>query len=462
MKMLIDKHKIKKFFFILLVFVSSTFGTNAFYDEPGSHWMMYQTPEEAGWSSVKLKEAKKVFNKMNASAVMVIYKGNVLLAWGDVNRRFLVHSIRKSFVSAIYGIYVKEKKININETLEELKINDREPLTETEKQAKISDLLKARSGIYIPAACETPQMKAQRPKRGSHKPGEFWYYNNWDFNVLGAILEQKTGKSVFENLEEKIAVPLGFEDFRMIDCFYNYEKKLTNFPAYLFKMSARDLCRFGLLYLMNGKWKEKQIIGEEWLKESAEPYTTITSSTNFSGYGYLWWILKPFHEYGAYTAAGIGGEFLTVFPKLDLVYCQRANTYEGKFIADSNRIKLMSLIISAKVAEPKQEPKLVPIIMEPKYKSKIQLPQQKIKKYFGEYFFKVDTGKFYFELKEFNGKIELWNHIIGNVILLPQSEKDFILEDVGWRLWFDIKKDGKRSLILTMSNGKKYSVYKIN
>ncbi len=453
--------KIRNIVLILIIF-NYAIHLKAYTEFPDSHWMMYKTPEEAGWSSAKLKEAKKVFNKMNASSVMVIYKGKVLIAWGDVNRRFLVHSIRKSFVSALYGIYVKEKKININETLEELKINDKEQLTETEKQAKISDLLKARSGIYIPAVCETPQMRDQRPKRGSHKPGEFWYYNNWDFNVLGAILKEKTGKSVGENVMQKIAQPIGFEDFRMIDCFYNYEKELTNFPAYLFKMSARDLCRFGLLYLSKGRWKGEQIIGEDWIKESLTEYTVFKNLKNFSGYGYLWWLSKPFSEYGAFSASGLGGEFLTVLPKLDLVYCQRANTYENKFITDSNRIKLMRMIVNAKISEPKQDPKLMPMIIQPKYFSKLQLPKNKIKKYLGEYFFKNDTGNFYFEIKEEDGKICIWNHIIGNVILLPQNEKNFIFEDVGWRLWIDFRKGNNPLAIITMSNGKKYKCYRLS
>ena len=39
-------------------------------------------------------------------------------------------------------------------------------------------------------AAETPAMKAARPERGSHAPGTFWYYNNWDFNVLGTVFEK--------------------------------------------------------------------------------------------------------------------------------------------------------------------------------------------------------------------------------------------------------------------------------
>jgi len=54
-------------------------------------------------------------------------------------------------------------------------------------------LLEARSGVYHAALYETPAMAKQRPARGSHEPGTFWYYNNWDFNALGTIYEHATG-----------------------------------------------------------------------------------------------------------------------------------------------------------------------------------------------------------------------------------------------------------------------------
>ena len=42
----------------------------------------------------------------------------------------------------------------------------------------------------------TANMAKRRPLRGSHPPGTFWYYNNWDFNVLGTIFEKATEKSL--------------------------------------------------------------------------------------------------------------------------------------------------------------------------------------------------------------------------------------------------------------------------
>src|SRR5262249_15650501 len=129
-------------------------------------------------------------------------------SWGDVSKRLLMHSVRKSFISALYGIYSASGVVNLQQTLGDLGIDDLPPsLTKQEKQARILDLLAARSGVYHPAAFETAAMKEARPERGSHVPGTFWYYNNWDFNALGFILEQAAKAPVFELFYKQIATP---------------------------------------------------------------------------------------------------------------------------------------------------------------------------------------------------------------------------------------------------------------
>ena len=56
-------------------------------------------------------------------------------------------------------------------------------------------------------------MKAERPARGAHEPGTWWWYNNWDFNVAGAIFERCAGQGVHEAFAQRIAAPLGMRDF---------------------------------------------------------------------------------------------------------------------------------------------------------------------------------------------------------------------------------------------------------
>lgn len=167
-----------------------------------------------GWSSAKLALAQDYAKRIGSAAVMVIDDGIVVAAWGDMTHKYFCHSMRKSLMSTLYGVYVADGKIDLGATLEELGIDDKMPLTEVEKTATVQDLLSARSGVYIEAAGEAPSMKAMRPPRGSHAPGTFWYYNNWDFNALGTIYDQLSSeKNIYTAFDKRIAGPIGMQDY---------------------------------------------------------------------------------------------------------------------------------------------------------------------------------------------------------------------------------------------------------
>ena len=158
---------------------------------------------------------------IGSAALVVVQDGRIIDSWGDITRKLEVHSVRKSFLSALIGIAVAAGNINLNATIGSLGIDDVPPsLTAAEKQATILNLLESRSGVYHPALYETEGEKRRRPPRGSHPPGTFWYYNNWDFNVLGTIYEQAVGASIFESFERHIATPIGMQDYRPQDGHY--------------------------------------------------------------------------------------------------------------------------------------------------------------------------------------------------------------------------------------------------
>ena len=151
-----------------------------------------------GWSAPALEEARRCSEAIGSAAVLVVENGEVLAEWGDVARRYKCHSIRKSLLSALIGLHVEDGTIPLGKTLGELGIDDREGLAPREKAAKVLDLLMARSGVYHPTGYETEYMKNLKPPRHAHGPGTWWCYNNWDFNALGTIFEQLTGRGIFE------------------------------------------------------------------------------------------------------------------------------------------------------------------------------------------------------------------------------------------------------------------------
>lgn len=305
-----------------------------------------------GWSREKLAAARDYMQTIPTEAVMIVAGGKVLESWGAVEAKRNVHSIRKSFISALYGIQVESRKLRLEATMAELGIDDNEPrLTDEEKRATVHDLLKARSGIYHPALYETARMKEKRPPRHSHAPGTFWYYNNWDFNALGTIYEQACGAGVYDDFQRLIAVPLGMEDFSPADCAYVTGADSIH-RAYPFRMTARDMARFGLLFLHGGQWQGRQIVPADWVKASVTSYSDAGAS---GGYGYLWWIARNGVHLpgvtlpeGSYSARGAGGHYILNVPALDLVIVHRVNTdIRGRSVSATQFGHLVQLILAA-------------------------------------------------------------------------------------------------------------------
>jgi len=191
--------------------------TNVF---PGTEWTR-TTPTAAGWDPAPTKRATDYVSDIGATSVLFIQHGVIVAQGGDTAARTEIHSCRKSFLSALIGIAVQRGQMHLDDTLSSLNIDDNKPsLSPEEKQATVRMLLEARSGVYHEAEYETAGMADKRPERGSHPPGTFWYYNNWDFNTLGAIYEKSTGHSIYESLATEIGAPIGMQDFRAKDGHY--------------------------------------------------------------------------------------------------------------------------------------------------------------------------------------------------------------------------------------------------
>ncbi len=228
---------------------------------PSTDWAKTEDPAALGWSTEKLTKAKEYAQAYDATGVMIVQDGNVLASWGEVSRKANIR------LSALYGIAVAEGRIRLGETIGAPGIDDRSPsLSESQKQATIRDLLMMRSGVYHAAAYEGPGIAERRPQRGSHSPGSLWCYNNWDVNTLGVIYEKLARNSVFQRFEERIARPIGMEDFTARDGSAVFDPT-SDYPGYTFRLTVRDLARFGWLFLNRGVGSDTQSIPAEWVDE---------------------------------------------------------------------------------------------------------------------------------------------------------------------------------------------------
>ena len=314
---------------VLALVSSSAIGQSLDTEYPGRTWKK-SNPETLGWSSAGLSAADDFARSIRTDAYLVIHKGQIVHEYGDTSRPSNVHSVRKSVLSILIGIYVDKDVIGLDKTIAELGIDDKDGLTSAEKQATVKQLLQARSGIYHRSAYEPTNVSAKHPARGTVGPGQRFEYNNWDFNALGTVFKVMTGKSVFESLETDLARPLQFEDFSSFrDTRWVYDRSLSEHPAYEMRLSARDLGRIGLLMARRGRWKDQRIVSEAWVTESTSSYSTTGPGT---GYGYLWWVGIDGRHFGQifpapiFSARGNHGQFVLVDQTRDLVIVHRVNS----------------------------------------------------------------------------------------------------------------------------------------
>ncbi|MDQ2832855.1 MAG: beta-lactamase family protein [Acidobacteriota bacterium] len=309
---------------------------------PAKNWKQDQAFRKIAWSEAKLAAAQQYAASLHDQSFMAVQCGHLVTTWGDTSKKLTTFSVRKSLISALFGIYAAEGKIDLNQTLEQAGIDDLpSPLTKQERQARVIDLLRARSGVYHAASFETDFQRKLRPVRGSHAPGSFWFYNNWDFNALGTIFEKKTGLTIGEAFYQRIAKPTGMQDFLPTDVYYFGDETVSEHRAYMFRMTTRDMARFGLLYINHGRWKRKQIVPQPWVEKSTHASEMVRfGKMPVGGYENLWWV-----EYGGvhlgeatlpgmFSAQGAGGHYIVDAPSLGLVvvnqYDNEPVTYDAR------------------------------------------------------------------------------------------------------------------------------------
>lgn len=277
-----------------------------------------------------------IASNMNTTGMLILQDGQVIYEYGNTKDVSYIASCRKSVLSILYGKYVEDGTIDLNESIGAMGIDDNSPLLPIEKKATVENIITSRSGVFhIPA--NGGYDEGNILERGSVEPGSYFVYNNWDFNVAGHILELKSGNSVYEELEQQLAIPLGFEDWNIKNQRRTVKEKKSQYSAYHIYISTRDMAKIGQMMLNEGQWNGKQIISKEWIQKVRSTYTPVDVVNERSGknvdspiqfsYSYMWWVYENLFGLedleGAYEASGYGGQFITIIPKHNIVIAHK-------------------------------------------------------------------------------------------------------------------------------------------
>ena len=322
---------------------------------PGESWSYRENAE--GWDQSALSDFRDyIVDSTYLTGLLIVQGGEIVFEYGDVTENSYIASCRKSVLALLYGKYVEDGTIDLDKTIGQLGLTDVEGILPIEQRATIRDLISARSGVYHPEGYPGG-MQQFAPDRGSVPPGSYWLYSNWDFNAAGYVFEQETGKNIYDEVEARLAQPLGMQDWRRDLQHKQGDTTISKYLAYPMWFSTRDMARIGLLMLNKGNWNGRQIISEAWVNEMLATRTTseeldrnvpVFHDTGVHyGYGYMWWLFDNMNDdrfAGAYVALGAMGQAIAVFPAIDTVVAYKT---KGAYRRRNSGLVRQRLLIEA-------------------------------------------------------------------------------------------------------------------
>ncbi|HVS31262.1 MAG TPA: serine hydrolase [Thermoanaerobaculia bacterium] len=356
----------------LLLIAPAAFAADYF--PPAGEWQR-RTPQQAGMSAARLDEAI-AFAKANESKAprdlerahyaspfgrepfgdpagpfgergdltgIVVRNGYIVAEWGEPNRVDQTYSVAKSFLSSTVGLAFDRKLIRT--------VNDRvadamAPLTMVEDRGRtrVVDLFPtphAKSITWDHLLRQTsdwqgtlwgkpdwadrpaPDLEVERA-RARLAPGSAYEYNDTRVNLLALAALNVWRRPLPQVLREHVMDPIGASATWR---WHGYDTSWvlldgtavqsvsggSHWGGGMF-INAYDQARFGLLTLHRGRWREKQIISEEWIRMSLTP-TPVQKN-----YGFMNYFLSPG---GSFTHLGAGTNAIHVDPAADLVVVVR-------------------------------------------------------------------------------------------------------------------------------------------
>ncbi len=288
---------------------------------------------------------------------IIIKNGYIISEWGDPSRVDITNSITKSFLSTVVGLaydkgliksiqdtvrgYVPPiltyNPISIGNKADQFGKSQLLSLFETSHNKTITwDHLLRQTSDWEGTLWGKPDW-ADRPSdkpsewltRPRNKPGSMYEYNDVRVNALALSILNVWRKPLPQVLKDNIMDPINASTTWR---WYGYENSFVILDGSIMQsvsggghwgggmiINAYDLGRFGYLTLRHGKWKETQLISNQWVDWALTP-TSVEPT-----YGFMNWFLNtdkkflPSAPASAFTHIGAGTNMIYVDPEHDLV-----------------------------------------------------------------------------------------------------------------------------------------------
>jgi CubicO group peptidase (beta-lactamase class C family) len=346
---------------------------------PEEHWQEAK-PETQGVDSTKLKAAVSYLKNNSGSdgvkELVIIRNGVIIWKGTDIDKMHGVWSLTKSFTSTVLGLLIDDEKATLDTLAKDYvpsmaefypDITLQHFTTMTSGYYAIGD---EPSGSYKHGPSRTPFKPAPTPL--FEPPGSRYAYWDSAMNQFANVLTRIADEPIEELFKKRIADPIdmarskwNWGDFgRVNGIVVNGGSGNNNKHIFI---SARELARFGHLFLNRGKWENKQLISTSWVDiatkahvSASVPLETLSGADGRGVYGFNWWVngIKPDAKrnwpgapLGTYAASGYNNNDMFIIPEWNMVIVRLGLDQSERAITNSTYSTFLEKVGQAIIKE---------------------------------------------------------------------------------------------------------------
>lgn len=293
------------------------------------------TPEAQGVSSQYIARFVKELGsrrKIHMHQLMILRHGTVIYEGGfDPYPAGIWHasySMCKSFTGMAVGLLIDDGVLSLEDHLTDILADEYRAahpniLTILRLRAiTVRHLLTMSTGVAFNeagAVSGNDWVRNYFDSAVKFNPGTRFEYNSMNSFMLSAIVSKKTGKTMFEFLQERLFAPMGIRKV-----FWETSPKGITKGGWGLFITQEDAAKLGLLYMQQGRWNGRQLISEAWVKEATSPQI-VTDPDGRSRYCYhVWTDFRP----ESFTYNGMLGQNVHCFPDIDMILVTNAGNDE--------------------------------------------------------------------------------------------------------------------------------------
>jgi CubicO group peptidase (beta-lactamase class C family) len=300
------------------------------------------TPEEQGLDPALVAELYYNAEQLETLYGLLVIKNGYLVAEKYFNGKSISQlssraSVTKSITSALVGIALEQGCLSsvdqkMVEFFPELVDKIQDP---RKKEITIRQMLQMRAGYpWEESSQELFDLMFSGFRTTNlvdvplvRDPGTGFDYSNMTTHLLGIIVARACDTDLKSYAEDYLFSPMGAGVGRWLLGWEDYYIGFADM-----EITARDMAKFGQLYLDGGQYQGRQIVPAEWVRDSLRAYSEdawyyrVGKNWKDSAYGYQWWSIRAGdHRYN--LAWGHGGQQIAILHELDLVVVATADPF---------------------------------------------------------------------------------------------------------------------------------------